>query len=67
MLPTIIGIVIDKTIGFRVAEEDEITGIDQVEHAETGYELQPAPVGGAAPAPPSRRAASHDAEKRVDA
>jgi Amt family ammonium transporter len=30
---------IDKTIGFRLKEEDEITGIDQVEHAETAYEL----------------------------
>jgi Amt family ammonium transporter len=31
--------VIDKTIGFRLKEEDEITGIDQIEHAETAYEL----------------------------
>jgi ammonium transporter, Amt family len=31
--------VIDKTIGFRLSEDDEVTGIDQVEHAETGYEL----------------------------
>jgi Amt family ammonium transporter len=30
---------IDKTIGFRLKEEDEITGIDQIEHAETAYEL----------------------------
>jgi Amt family ammonium transporter len=30
---------IDKTIGFRLKEEDEITGIDQIEHAETAYDL----------------------------
>jgi Amt family ammonium transporter len=31
--------IIDKTIGFRLAEDDEVTGVDQVEHAETAYEL----------------------------
>jgi Amt family ammonium transporter len=30
--------VIDKTIGFRVDEEVEVAGIDQVEHLETAYE-----------------------------
>jgi Amt family ammonium transporter len=35
----IIGKVIDKTIGFRVEEEVEVTGIDAVEHAETSYDL----------------------------
>jgi Amt family ammonium transporter len=35
----IIGKVIDKTMGFRVAEEDEVTGIDLAEHAETAYDL----------------------------
>ncbi|MCL2581994.1 MAG: ammonium transporter [Streptosporangiales bacterium] len=35
----IIGKVIDKTMGFRIAEEDEITGIDITEHAETAYDL----------------------------
>ncbi|WP_328992466.1 ammonium transporter [Kribbella sp. NBC_01245] len=31
--------VIDLTIGFRLKEDDEVTGIDQVEHAETAYEF----------------------------
>ncbi|TDD57866.1 ammonium transporter [Kribbella antibiotica] len=31
--------IIDKTIGFRLAEEDEVTGVDQVEHAETAYDF----------------------------
>ena len=30
---------IDKTIGFRVTEDDEVTGVDQVEHAETAYDF----------------------------
>jgi Amt family ammonium transporter len=33
-----IGKLIDVTIGFRVPEEDEVTGIDQVEHLETAYD-----------------------------
>jgi ammonium transporter, Amt family len=35
----ILGWVINKTIGFRIEEEDEVSGIDLVEHAETGYDL----------------------------
>lgn len=35
----IIGIVIEKTIGFRVKNEDEIAGIDTVVHGEEGYAL----------------------------
>ncbi|MFB6724502.1 ammonium transporter [Kribbella sp. NPDC056345] len=31
--------IIDKTIGFRLTEEDEVTGVDQVEHAETAYDF----------------------------
>ncbi|GIH27232.1 putative ammonia channel [Acrocarpospora phusangensis] len=35
----IIGKIIDKTMGFRIAQEDEVTGIDITTHAETGYDL----------------------------
>jgi len=35
----IIGIVIEKTLGFRVKNEDEIAGIDTVVHGEEGYAL----------------------------
>lgn len=35
----IIGLVIEKTIGFRVAPEDELIGVDLSEHAESAYEL----------------------------
>ena len=41
----IIGKVIDKTIGFRVEEEIEVTGIDAVEHAETSYDLTTVSAG----------------------
>jgi Amt family ammonium transporter len=44
----IIGKAIDLTIGFRLDEEDEATGIDLVEHAESGYDLHPAGAGGRA-------------------
>ncbi|MFJ6213184.1 ammonium transporter [Streptomyces sp. NPDC092296] len=30
---------IDRTIGFRAAEEDEVTGLDQAYHAETAYDF----------------------------
>ena len=35
----IIGLVVDKLIGFRIDEEHEISGIDLVVHAETAYDL----------------------------
>ena len=44
VITLILGIAIEKTIGFRLDREDEEAGIDLVEHAETGYEL--AGVGG---------------------
>lgn len=34
----VIGMAIDKTVGFRVDEEVEIAGIDQAEHLESAYE-----------------------------
>ena len=42
----IIGFVIQKTWGFRITEEDEVTGIDSVVHAETGYDLDSIGGGG---------------------
>lgn len=43
----IIGIVIHKTIGFRISGDDEQQGVDQTTHAETAYELTESPFGGA--------------------
>jgi Amt family ammonium transporter len=42
----IIGFAIDKTIGLRVKEEAEVSGIDYDQHAETGYELTNSSRGG---------------------
>ncbi len=35
----VIGLVIEKTIGFRIRNEDELAGIDTVVHGESGYVL----------------------------
>ena len=35
----IIGLVVDRTMGFRIDEEHEVSGIDLVVHAETAYDL----------------------------
>jgi len=35
----LIGFLIEKTIGFRISEDDEMDGIDTVVHAETGYDF----------------------------
>jgi ammonium transporter, Amt family len=39
VLTLVIGIAIQKTMGFRLSEEDEVTGIDNVEHAESAYDF----------------------------
>ena len=39
VMTTLIGFAIHKTIGMRVSEADERSGIDVTEHAETAYEL----------------------------
>lgn len=39
-LAWIIGFAIQKTIGFRVTNEDEVAGIDTVVHGEEGYKLE---------------------------
>jgi Amt family ammonium transporter len=42
----VIGTVIQKTMGFRISEEDEVAGIDSVEHAETAYDFASLGTGG---------------------
>ncbi len=39
VLAYIIAKVIDMTVGFRVSEDEETTGVDTAEHAESAYEL----------------------------
>ena len=40
VLAYVIGFVIEKTIGFRVKNEDEVAGIDLAIHGEEGYVLE---------------------------
>ncbi|HWH27740.1 MAG TPA: ammonium transporter, partial [Mycobacteriales bacterium] len=35
----LLGTLVDKTIGFRITEEQELTGVDETVHAESGYEI----------------------------
>ncbi len=44
----IIALVLERTLGFRVEEDHELTGVDLVIHAETAYDLHAA-TGGARP------------------
>jgi Amt family ammonium transporter len=46
VLAFIIAKVLDVTIGLRIPEEDEITGVDLTTHAETAYELAESGSGG---------------------
>ena len=46
VLTYLIGLAIEKTMGFRVDEEDELTGIDTVIHAESGYDFSQLASGG---------------------
>ncbi|HYN30330.1 MAG TPA: ammonium transporter [Dermatophilaceae bacterium] len=39
VLTYLIGLGLDKTIGFRVSEAEEVAGVDLEEHAETGYDI----------------------------
>jgi Amt family ammonium transporter len=39
VLTLLIGLILQKTIGFRVTEDEEREGVDSTEHAETGYDL----------------------------
>jgi Amt family ammonium transporter len=55
VVSAVLAFLLDKTIGMRVSEDDEVAGIDQAEHAETAYDLSGAGGGAArtaaAPAP----------------
>lgn len=62
----ILALIIDRTMGMRVAEDDEISGIDQVEHAETAYDFSGA-GGGSSARSTAVPAAAPTENKKVDA
>ena len=39
LVTLLLGFLIQKTIGFRIDEDSEMEGVDNAEHAETGYDL----------------------------
>jgi Amt family ammonium transporter len=45
IVTTILALILKYTIGLRLTEEDEVNGIDEAEHAETGYDLVPVGAG----------------------
>lgn len=51
----ILGKIIDKTMGFRVSEEDEVTGVDITEHAESAYDFAGLLSGGSSLSSPGSR------------
>ncbi|MFG2789407.1 ammonium transporter [Streptomyces sp. NPDC048419] len=61
----ILAFLLDKTIGMRVTEDEEISGIDQAEHAETAYDFSGAGGGAARNAAPAGAGAAQS--KKVDA
>jgi ammonium transporter, Amt family len=46
VVTSILALIIKYTIGFRVTEEAEVTGIDEMEHAETAYDFSTLRGGG---------------------
>ncbi|MEU3375098.1 ammonium transporter [Streptomyces sp. NPDC006660] len=66
VVSAVLALALDKTIGMRVPEDDEISGIDQVEHAETAYDFSGA-GGGTAPRRTVAVPGDLAANKKVDA
>ena len=46
VMTAIIGLAIHKTVGFRISPDNEVSGVDLSEHAETAYEFGGLGVGG---------------------
>jgi Amt family ammonium transporter len=71
VVSALLAFVIDKVMGMRVSEDDEVRGIDQVEHAETAYDFSGAGGGAgsrkAVPAGTETVAAGQQQNKKVDA
>ncbi|MEU9194732.1 ammonium transporter [Streptomyces hundungensis] len=66
VVSAVLALALDKTIGMRIPEDDEVSGIDQVEHAETAYDFSGA-GGGTAPRRTVAVPGEMAANKKVDA
>jgi ammonium transporter, Amt family len=58
---------VQKTIGFRITEEEEVNGIDQSAHAETGYDFASTFGGGFAGSGPKTMDVTNDDDRSVKA
>ncbi|MEU3662029.1 ammonium transporter [Streptomyces sp. NPDC032940] len=67
VVSAVLAFALDRTIGMRVPEDDEVRGIDQAEHAETAYDFSGAGGGAARTAAPAATAAAQAQSKKVDA
>ncbi len=61
VLTVLIGLAIHKTIGFRVTEEQEVTGVDLTQHAESAYEFGGLGTGGTFIPHPATDRSAHNA------
>jgi Amt family ammonium transporter len=52
----VVGLALKLTMGWRIAEEDEVEGIDLAEHGETAYDLAARTGGGPVPGGPGAQA-----------
>jgi Amt family ammonium transporter len=57
----LLGVLVDKTIGFRISEEDELTGVDETTHAESAYDGGISATGFSGSAAPVRATERADA------
>ena len=69
VVTTVIGLVIQRTMGFRLETDHEVAGIDLREHAETGYDINGVtggrfgaglPAGHPGPAQPGHPVRTHE-------
>ncbi|NLT55258.1 MAG: ammonium transporter [Actinomycetales bacterium] len=63
----LIGTVLQRTVGFRLEADDEISGIDLAAHAEAGYDLVPVTGGGFRPGTGAGAGTSSTTEQEVRA
>jgi Amt family ammonium transporter len=61
----VLGLILHKTLGFRVDEDTELAGIDQATHAETAYEFST--TGGSLPGVSKPAPAAASQERKVHA
>ncbi|GAB1338071.1 ammonium transporter [Streptomyces sp. E-15] len=64
VVSAVLAFLLDKTLGMRVTEDEEVSGIDRAEHAETAYDFSGAGGGIIGTAAPSPAAAQN---RKVDA